>query len=90
MLSPHISLSLFCEPYNKAFSVSTISTALVPCALSLPKISTQLLYNGCGFSLSLEAPECIKKINITKENQSYKECHKLMLTGKNSTIVIEI
>ncbi|PIN00316.1 hypothetical protein CDL12_27181 [Handroanthus impetiginosus] len=45
MLSPYISVQF----------ASLISTTPISCALSLPKISTQLLHNGCGLPLNLEA-----------------------------------
>ncbi|PIN24609.1 hypothetical protein CDL12_02660 [Handroanthus impetiginosus] len=41
-----------------------MSTALVLCALSLPKISTHLLYNDCGLPLSLEVAGYTYKIQF--------------------------
>ncbi|PIN19272.1 hypothetical protein CDL12_08046 [Handroanthus impetiginosus] len=66
MSSPHISVPLFCGPYNKSFIASPMSTAPVPYALLLPKISTQLLYNGCGLSLSLEVAGYTYKIQCNE------------------------
>ncbi|PIN07674.1 hypothetical protein CDL12_19757 [Handroanthus impetiginosus] len=56
--SPDLSVSTICVPYNTLAIASPTSIAPVPCALSFPKISTQLLYSGIGLPLNFDAARC--------------------------------